>query len=103
MDPVDLSFRVNPTPEHCRGIVPLIMARDGKPTMVELSGDRSLTVFNIAWGEDLGDAYEHLTANASPFVGDAAPDMFFTDEVATLVDPNTGAVLWRTDGTPNVR
>lgn len=93
----------DPTPEHCRGIVPLLQARDGEPTKVELSGDRKLTVLNIAWGEDLGDDYEHLTANISPSVGSKVTDLFHTDEVAKLLDPTTGAVLWKTDGTPTVR
>lgn len=94
---------MKPTPEHCRRIVPILRARDGEPTKVELSDDRTLTVFNIAWGEDVGDDFEHLTANISPSVGDNVIDLFYTDEVARLVEPTTLAVLWQTDGTPSVR
>ena len=71
--------------------------------MLELSGPRSLEVFNIAWGEDMGDDYEHLTTNISPDIDGTTVDLFFTDEVARIVDPASGALLWETDGTPNVR
>jgi len=70
---------------------------------VLLSGNRTLPVFNLAWGKDIGDAFEHLTANISPGLDGAAADLFFTDEVVSVVDPETGRMLWETDGIPNVR
>jgi len=72
-------------------------------TRLELSGERSLDVFNIAWGEDIGDDYEHVTTNISPDLNGGIIDLFFTDEVARVFDPESGAVLWESDGTPNVR
>jgi hypothetical protein len=92
-----------PSPAHCRLIVPLLRSRDGQQTEVLLSGDRLLTVFNIAWGEDLGDDFEHLTSNISPNLVGTAVDLFFTDEVVKVADPETGLMMWKTDGTPNVR
>lgn len=68
-----------------------------------LSGNRTLPVFNIAWGEDMGDEFEHLTSNNSPFVDGADADLFFTDEVVRVVDPETGVTMWETDGVPNLR
>lgn len=94
---------VSPSPAHCRLIVSLLNARDGQKTRVDLSGRRTFEVFNIAWGEDIGDDYEHITSNISPFLDGASVDLFFTDEVASLIDPTNGAILWKTDGTPNVR
>jgi hypothetical protein len=84
-------------------IVPLLEARSGQRTKLELSELRSLDVFNIAWGEDIGDDYQHITANVSPEVDGAAVDLFFTDEVVRVTDPASGALLWEADGTPNVR
>jgi hypothetical protein len=92
-----------PSPAHCRLVVPLLRSRDGLPTRVLLSGNRSLPVFNIAWGDDMGDDYEHLTSNISPAIDCTSIDLFFTDEVVRVFDPETGAVMWETDGTPNVR
>jgi hypothetical protein len=62
-----------------------------------------LLVFNIAWGEDFGDDYEHVTTNISPSVEGTTVDLFFTDEVAEIVEAESGAVLWKADGIPNVR
>ncbi len=70
---------------------------------MELSGSRVLDVFNIAWGGDIGDEYEHITSNISPNVEGASVDLFFTDEIARIVDPVSGAVLWEADGRPSVR
>ena len=93
----------DPSPAHCRLIVPLLKARDGQKTRVDLSGQRTFEVFNIAWGQDIGDDYEHITSNISPDMNEADVDLFFTDEVASVIDPANGAILWKTDGSPNVR
>lgn len=68
-----------------------------------LSGNRSLRVLNIAWGEDMGDDYEHLTTNVSPSDEGESIDLFFTDEIVRVIGPESGAILWATDGIPNVR
>jgi hypothetical protein len=91
-----------PSSAHCRLIVPLLRSRDGQKTYVHLSGERILEVFNIAWGDDIGDDYEHLTSNISPGVPGAIVDLFFTDEVASVTD-GEGSVLWQSDGVPRVR
>jgi len=70
---------------------------------VLLSNERALSVFNIAWGDDLGDDFEHVTTNISPKRNGATVDIFFTDEVNDVVDPLSGKSLWKTDGIPNVR
>jgi hypothetical protein len=92
-----------PSPTHCYLVVPLLQGRDGSKTKVELSGRRTLDVLNIAWGEDIGDDYEHITSNISPSADGRPFDLFFTDEIVRIMDPVSGAVLWETDGTPKVR
>ncbi|MFF9351545.1 hypothetical protein [Streptomyces sp. NPDC014734] len=52
-----------------------------------------LTVFNIAWGYDLGDEYAHITTNISPDVDGESVDFFFTGSLAAIVDPASGSVL----------
>lgn len=92
-----------PSPAHCRLVVPCLVARAGIKTRVELSANRSVDVFNIAWGEDMGEEYEHITTNISPSIAGTDIGFFFTDEVAAIIDVTGGAVLWETDGKPNVR
>jgi hypothetical protein len=53
-----------------------------------------LTVFNIAWGYDMGDEYSHVTSNVSPAVEGSAVDWFFTNDVDHVLDPATGAILF---------
>jgi hypothetical protein len=64
---------------------------------VEISDGTVLIAHNIAWGYDMGDEYSHITTNASPFVDGQAVDLFFTNDVHRLVDPDSGDVLfeWR--------
>ena len=88
---------------HCSKIVPLLRGRDGLSTRVELAEQRVLDVFNIAWGTDMADDFEHITSNISPTVGGATVDLFFTDEVIRIVDPDLGTILWESDGTPAAR
>ena len=92
-----------PSPAHCQLIVPVLRSRNGLPTEVLLSDNRALTVLNVAWGEDMGDDFEHLTSNVSPSVNGTSIDLFFTDEVVKIADPESGAMMWETDGIPNVR
>jgi hypothetical protein len=93
---------MTPSADHCRRVVPLFRERDGQETKVLLSGARTLRVFNIAWGQDLGDDFEHITSNISPWI-DESIDIFFTDEIASVVDPASGELLWETDGIPTFR
>ena len=91
------------SPAHCRLVTQVLRARDGVKTRVELSADRTLDVLNVAEGQDVGDDYEHITTNISPDIAGCTVDLFFTDEVARIVDPWSGDVLWKADGVPNIR
>lgn len=74
-------------------IIALLNDRDGMPTTVTLRDGRELTVWNIAWGYDIGDDYAHITTNCSPSVGDLPLDFFYTNEVVELRTSESGAVL----------
>ena len=52
-------------------------------------------IFNIAWGYDIGDEFSHVTTNVSPDVAGAEIDFFSTEDVASVVDPETGGVLFQ--------
>jgi hypothetical protein len=83
---------VQPPPRD-EAILRLLQERDGLASEVVLSDDTRLTVFNIAWGYDIGDEYAHVTTNISPDVEGAAIDFFFTESVRAIVDPANGVVL----------
>ena len=75
-------------------LIELLRERDGRPTVVELHDGRRLTVINIAWGYNMGDTHAHVTTNGSPFVDGGPIDVFFTDEVQRVIDPDKEEPLW---------
>lgn len=90
-----LAFMKVSHPEPRDGdLVGLLNARDGIGTVVDVRDGDTFTVFNIAWGYDLGDEYAHITTNASPFVPGQPIDFFFTDKVTQIRDASTGRVLY---------
>jgi hypothetical protein len=76
-------------------LLALLQERDGRPSEVALRDGRRLMIFNIAWGYDIGDEFSHVTTNVSPHIGAAEIDFFFTEDVASVVDPETGVVLFQ--------
>ncbi len=75
-------------------LIELLRERDGRSTVVELHDGRGLTVINIAWGYDMGDTRAHVTTNCSPFVAGEPSDMFGTDEVQRVIDPDREEPIW---------
>jgi hypothetical protein len=71
-----------------------LQERDAVQTVVVLRDDRRLMVHNIAWGYDMGDEWAHVTSNISPSVTGASIDFFFTNEVASMIDPITNSVIY---------
>jgi hypothetical protein len=83
------------TPESEDRASKVLQERCGRWTVVELTENRTFRVFDIAWGRDMGDEFDHITTNTSP--GPKEPhaiDFFFTSDVLRIVDPETGAVLF---------
>ena len=72
----------------------MFQARDGSPLRAVLRNGNVLTVFNIAWGYDMGDEYAHVTSNVSPAVEGTAVDLFFTNDVDHVLDPATGVIVF---------
>jgi len=73
----------------------VLQRRCGMLTIAEMTDGRQLEIHNIAWGRDMGDAVDHITTNISP--APSSPhtiDFFFTREVARLVSPESGEVLY---------
>lgn len=74
-------------------VINLLVERDGIATTVALRNGLGLTVHNIAWGYDIGDEYAHVTSNISPDVEGASVDFFFTNEIESISDPESGKTL----------
>jgi hypothetical protein len=71
----------------------LLQQRDGVASEVVLWDGGTCTVFNTAWGYDLGVDHTHVTTNVSPSIDDTQVDFFHTDAVAMVIDPATGSTL----------
>jgi hypothetical protein len=91
------------SPEHAARIIPLLRNRDGQLTIVTMSDGRVFKVFNVAWGKDEGEDYEHVTTNISPSIESQTVDLFLTSEVAGISVPESGELLWSRADVANVR
>ena len=67
--------------------------RSGQPTIVRLFDGRELVDFDVAWGRDLGDLWEHVITNCSPPQLGRDSDFFYVSDVVSIVDPDTRKVL----------
>ena len=76
-------------------LVQLLQERDGVKTVVMLRDGRRLIVYDIAWGYDIGDQWAHVTTNISPRVEGASVDVFYTSDVASVIDPRTNEMIYR--------
>jgi hypothetical protein len=75
-------------------IIALLRDRDGVPTEVELRSGQTARVLNIAWGYDEGDQYAHLSTNVSPVAEGFTFDSFYTSDIVSIRDAETGATLY---------
>ncbi|MBY8861721.1 MULTISPECIES: hypothetical protein [Nocardia] len=67
--------------------------RDGIPSEVVLRDGSRLLIFNISWGYDPAAVSAQVTTNISPSIGGVSVDVFTTDTVVAINDPETGAPL----------
>ena len=73
----------------------ILRKRDPDPTDVRLTGGRVVRVFNIAWGRDDGQDFDHITTNISPEPpGEHSIDFFLTSEIEAILDPETGSQIF---------
>src|SRR5436190_23472382 len=56
------------TPGLGARIVEILERRTGVETTVGMATGETYAVFNVAWGRDMGAAWEHVTTNISPEV-----------------------------------
>jgi hypothetical protein len=83
------------TPSNGETVSRILQERCGQWSLVELRDGRRFRVFDIAWGRDIGDEFDHVTTNVSPGPsGEHTIDFFFTSEVGRIEEEETGRVLF---------
>lgn len=73
------------TEHRDKSIIDIFKSRDGLETKVELKNGRLISVWNIAWGYDIGDEFAHITTNISPNIDNATIDFFFTNDISRIL------------------
>lgn len=66
-------------------IINLLKNRDGIETKVVLNNGSVLSIWNIAWGYDIGDEFAHITTNISPFINNTSIDFFYSPEIEKIL------------------
>jgi hypothetical protein len=74
----------------------VLLARHGTLTRVTTLGGKVLEVWDVTYGRDIGDRFDHITTNSRPPRDDRPIDFFFTSEVSSIADP-AGEVLFIPD------
>jgi hypothetical protein len=87
------SSGLDPAPRD-EALLAMFLERVGSPSRVVLRDGNILTVFNIAWGYDVGDEYSHVTSSVSPAVEGSAVHLFFTNDVDHVLDPASDVILF---------
>ena len=58
-----------------------------------MNDGRTFRVFNVAWGRDTGEHFDHITTNVSPRISEEAVDLFNTSQILSLSD-ESGTILY---------
>jgi hypothetical protein len=96
MRPQGTPFVMPPQPEPVDAdLIDLLNERDGRASVVVLADGNQLTVFNIAWGYDMGEDHAHITTNVSPDVPGQSIDFFRTEDVIRVLSEDGTAVFRR--------
>ena len=75
-------------------IIKIFKTTDQIEKMVFLDNNSVLTVWNIAWGYDIGDEFAHITTNISPEIKNSDIDYFYTNEIQKIEDLTNGKILY---------
>ncbi|MGZ4055470.1 MAG: hypothetical protein ACXVPU_05570 [Bacteroidia bacterium] len=65
-------------------IIEFLKQSDGIETKIRLTNGKAFSVWNIAWGYDIGDEFAHITTNVSPKIDSAEIHSFNTNEIETI-------------------
>jgi len=81
------------TPDDDKKLIEILKRRDALLTKLELRDGKVISVWNIAWGYDLGDDFAHITTNISPDQPGCEIDFFYTTDLAKVIDGDDGHII----------
>ena len=81
------------TPDDDKKLIEILKHRDALLTKLELRDGKVISVWNIAWGYDLGDDFAHVTTNVSPDQPGYDTNFFYTSDVAKVIDGDNGQII----------
>lgn len=71
-------------------LVRVLTQRRGEPTLVRMADGSEFETFDgSSWGRDVGDLWEHVTAEAN----DGSVRFFYMSDVEALLEPSTRVIL----------
>ncbi|MDB5203285.1 MAG: hypothetical protein JWQ27_2694 [Ferruginibacter sp.] len=73
-------------------IIKIFKQRDSLETKVCLKSGFVISVWNIAWGYDIGDEYAHITSNVSPEAVNSTVDFFYTTDIEKMFDERNNEI-----------
>jgi hypothetical protein len=82
-----------------QSIIDVLVELDGTVVKAILLDESVHLVLEIAWGYDWGDDFAHITTNCSPGREDLPLDLFFTKEIAVILDLEEQVTLWAPQST----
>lgn len=84
-------------------VLDVLTRREGQRTEVALHTGQVLQVYNIHFGYDLGATFAYVHTNDNPHREGMDPSaLFFTDQVVSIIDPESGELLFEAK-TPYVK
>ena len=72
----------------------LLEQRSGMSTCVMLASGQQILVHDVAWGRDVGDVWEHVTANCSPLVAGHDVHLFSCQKWPVYLIQKPARFLW---------
>jgi hypothetical protein len=71
-------------------ILELLQRRTGIPTIARMKNGSLITIWNTMPSYFMGAEYAFITTNVKPTIAGEKADVFFTSDIAELIDPATG-------------
>jgi hypothetical protein len=75
-------------------LIETIKNQDGNHLSIQLKNGEIKSVWNIAWGYDIGDDYAHITTNISPTIKGTSIDIFCSYEIARIMKVENNSTIY---------
>jgi hypothetical protein len=75
-------------------LIEIFKNHNGHELKVQLRNGEIKSVWNIAWGYDIGDEYAHITSNISPEVIGSTIDFFYSHEITRIIEVESNRTIF---------